>query len=457
MKLRLAAAALALALPLASAVPAAAETAGYAAYTDIVADINGHSIRSYNVEGYTAVVAEDLRAYGFYAIWNPEARTLSVQRARGQDGGPETPYQWPSYDPGPLTHPIGSRARDIYTTDIVTYVAGQKVESFCLDGETLILIDSLAPYGTVVWNPEARTISLTLGDPMAIRLEALKTNAEQWKQTAGPESSWELHEGKKGTLFTAVLTGTPQGDMSQMVYVDRLGNTLDILSLLPQGGLGAAYYASPRNIQMSEEDVITFDTPVLETVAETGETREWGDTRCTVYTDSGRAEFFPLQGEAASWSAQYRSGEWTKDPDVLDVTAGRAAAGGGIQNLGEIRLPGDAGDLSLNMNQNGISITLRDSFVLNSAFAGSGFGRVWNALEALNLPKAGDEGFSPANTPEQKAAAAAWLQVTLNGQPLSGSLWRGRGNGHSDLYFDFDAPVALGAGDALRVHMSMPG
>ena len=32
-------------------------------YTDILADIDGHLLRSYNVDNHTVIVAEDLRAY----------------------------------------------------------------------------------------------------------------------------------------------------------------------------------------------------------------------------------------------------------------------------------------------------------------------------------------------------------------------------------------------------------
>ena len=41
-------------------------------YTDIVALIDDHPIRSYNVDNRMVVVAEDLRGYGFYAIWHAE-------------------------------------------------------------------------------------------------------------------------------------------------------------------------------------------------------------------------------------------------------------------------------------------------------------------------------------------------------------------------------------------------
>ena len=64
---RLFTAALSAALLLSLALPSSAAGTGravdWALYTDITAQINGHPLRSYNVNGSTAVVAEDPRAY----------------------------------------------------------------------------------------------------------------------------------------------------------------------------------------------------------------------------------------------------------------------------------------------------------------------------------------------------------------------------------------------------------
>lgn len=85
---RLFTAALSAALLLSLALPSSAAGTGravdWALYTDITAQINGHPLRSYNVNGSTAVVAEDLRGYGFQVLWDAEDRTLSVERAAGQ-------------------------------------------------------------------------------------------------------------------------------------------------------------------------------------------------------------------------------------------------------------------------------------------------------------------------------------------------------------------------------------
>ena len=66
-----------------------------------------------------------------------------------------------------------------------------------------------------------------------------------------------------------------------MTFVDRLGNCFHVASLLPPYGFGASYYLQPRDIQVSDDGIITFVTPIREAL-DTGETKEWGDTRCTV-------------------------------------------------------------------------------------------------------------------------------------------------------------------------------
>ncbi len=46
--------------------------------TDIKAYVQGKPIRSMNIDGYTAVVAEDLRQYGFDVVWTPADRKVTI-------------------------------------------------------------------------------------------------------------------------------------------------------------------------------------------------------------------------------------------------------------------------------------------------------------------------------------------------------------------------------------------
>ncbi len=47
-------------------------------HTDIVTTLDGREINSYNVNGRTAIVVEDLRDFGYDVIWDEEERTLNV-------------------------------------------------------------------------------------------------------------------------------------------------------------------------------------------------------------------------------------------------------------------------------------------------------------------------------------------------------------------------------------------
>lgn len=177
-------AALSAALALTLAVPAAAEenkigdVVGHTYYTDITAQIDGHPLPSYNIGGETAVVAEDLREYGFSVVWDGEARTLTVER--DLEGAVTGDYQ-----PQGQTQTVGAQAGDIYYTDIKTYVQGEKVESFALNGETAIRFSELSRAGTVSWNGVSREAALTLVQPWTVEADFDSKAAEDPNADAG--------------------------------------------------------------------------------------------------------------------------------------------------------------------------------------------------------------------------------------------------------------------------------
>lgn len=144
-------------------VSAIGEITGTVRNTDIKAYINGLPVKSYNIDGWTGIVAEDLREYGFKVIWNGDARTLKVSHSIFAD-------VTASYKFEENTKPIGSHAGYVYNTDILTYVNGKPVKGYNIGGQTIIVIDELQCYGDVVWNPEKREISYTRTEPWDINL-----------------------------------------------------------------------------------------------------------------------------------------------------------------------------------------------------------------------------------------------------------------------------------------------
>ena len=85
----------------------------------------------------------------------------------------------------------------------------------------------------------------------------------------------------------------------------------------------------------------------------------------------------------------------------------------------------------------------------------SGWGRALNALWLL-APAPWEEKFDPENSPELRQQVSQYLKITYNGQPVTGNLTASRGNGHSDLYFTFDQPIAFAQGDEIRVWAGLP-
>jgi len=144
--------------------PVDARVVGSYVHTDIVAYINGLPIPSYNIDGWTGIVAEDLRDYGFDVYWSGEERTLYISH----DFFPYPEYTeenlqgdgqiTATYIPAENTKPIGSFAGHIYATDIKTYVAGDLVHAYNIDGRTIILMDELSRLGDVIWHPDTREI-----------------------------------------------------------------------------------------------------------------------------------------------------------------------------------------------------------------------------------------------------------------------------------------------------------
>lgn len=269
--------ALGLVLPTAAAEPKIGEVVGHTCATDVTAQIDGHTLRSYNIGGTTAVVAEDLKDYGFTVLWNEGERTLTVERnLEAQITG--------DYQPQGPTQPLGAVSGDIYATDIKTYVQGELVESFALNGETAIALSQLERTGTLVWNGESRTAEFTLAeDPMEFVLER-----EEAKLNNSGLSCWfERYPGPKGTLAVYGQNGTPHGSACRMLYVAQNGRQTQIDELLPDYGFGTQYYLEPRDIAFNETGTqLTFITPVKS--EESWETQGWGDTRCTFDTVSGR-------------------------------------------------------------------------------------------------------------------------------------------------------------------------
>ena len=251
-------AALSAALALTLAVPAAAEenkigdVVGHTYYTDITAQIDGHPLPSYNIGGETAVVAEDLREYGFSVVWDGEARTLTVERdLEGAVTG--------DYRPQGQTQTVGAQAGDIYYTDIKTYVQGEKVESFALNGETAIRFSELSRAGTVSWNGVSREAALTLIQPWTVNeyelLEQRYYEGCHGITTDRPDyASYYLAGVEAVRSQVSLRVGEEEGDTLQVVRRTRADETTVAADCFLQIGGDAA-------VRMDEDGRLWSETP----------------------------------------------------------------------------------------------------------------------------------------------------------------------------------------------------
>lgn len=254
------------------------DVVGYALYTEIVAEINEKPIASYNVDGRTAIMVQDLAQYGFEVVWNQEARATNIwmqEVAQGQDMEDGTEFV-----PQPPEGAVGTIAYPIYASDIKVYVAGEEKESFNIGGHVMIYLSDLAAFGDVIWHQEEQIAELkTTDDPKSLALNRL----EEDLKSSSLSYQFTCYPGPKGTLVVYGQGGTPHGSTCMMLYVDNRGQQTRIDLLLPNYGFGAQYYLQPEGITFDESgDLITFTTPIKETV-ENGE-KDWGNTLCTFHT-----------------------------------------------------------------------------------------------------------------------------------------------------------------------------
>lgn len=137
---------------------------GYTKYTDIVAYINHYAIESYNINGYTVIIAEDLGNFGFIVKWDEATRSLHITRnyATNEINQFSVPYETPAYN-------VGKDALPVLSTDISAYVNGVKTTSYNIGGKTVIDFNSLSAFGKVSWHEDLRVIKLWVEDGLEMR------------------------------------------------------------------------------------------------------------------------------------------------------------------------------------------------------------------------------------------------------------------------------------------------
>lgn len=156
---------------------------GWVLYTDIVAYIDGYPIRSYNIEGNTYIVVEDLMEYGFSVTWDPYAGRLVIGARNGKVTS--------SYRPTANTHKPGEPAMEYLYTDITTWIGSTQVTGYNIGGYTCICMDDLAKFYAkeYVWNPSDKSLRMSIAGTVPSSPSVSQNQKEESKQ---PEKRKEL-------------------------------------------------------------------------------------------------------------------------------------------------------------------------------------------------------------------------------------------------------------------------
>jgi len=137
----------------ADATPKVGDVVGNVLYSDITAYINGQAIPTSVIQGQTLVVVEDLARYGFDVVWNQSAKTLRVELNTSKKFNPLVVIKDTVNKPGTFK-------QQYYYTDIKTYISGNQVPSYAINGQTLMNFELLAIYGKLDWNAQLKEIRL---------------------------------------------------------------------------------------------------------------------------------------------------------------------------------------------------------------------------------------------------------------------------------------------------------
>ena len=174
------------------------DVVGNTLYTDIVAKINGYDIESYNINGYTAVCAEDLRAFGYDVIWDQASRSLKITKLANGTITSGFKHQ------APASYLLGQKRYDVLYTDIKTYINGAEVTSYNINGRTIIYFNDLATFGTVGYDNNKREISLTTSDNVS-------------GNNGGQSTAMAYYQGTNVPTFESV-TGIKMGVLESRWY-----------------------------------------------------------------------------------------------------------------------------------------------------------------------------------------------------------------------------------------------
>jgi len=207
-----------LAVPFASSVSALSpgDKIGDVLYTDIVAYIDGHPIRSYNIEGNTYIVVEDLMEYGFKVTWYGSNNKLVIS--------PEhTGKYTTTYKPTPSGGTVGKVAMSYLYTNITTWIGDEMVTSYNIGGFTCICMDDLAAHFAkdYVWDANDRTLKLTIRPATSSTKTEATTSSTKTEATTSSTKTVIYNQNGVKVTYLGYSYGTSSGNLLLKLLIEN--------------------------------------------------------------------------------------------------------------------------------------------------------------------------------------------------------------------------------------------
>lgn len=206
-----------------SASAANGDIAGTIYSTDILTQLDGRDIPSYNIDGRTMIALEDLEQYGFNVKYDDSIRAVFIN-----DTG-ECPSD---FKPSVPRGKAGEAAGYYYESDISAYVNGMDITAFSLDGKMAACVedlgninnaeyDGISPYlMSYTWNESERLLSLYTCKSKLPDTDTIKDN---YKNRSHEEYfGWFFSEElptADGCLLIGGSSGTSHGTYMNYTYL----------------------------------------------------------------------------------------------------------------------------------------------------------------------------------------------------------------------------------------------
>ncbi len=182
---------------------------GTAVISDNTVFIDYQPIPAYKVDGYNYIFTEGLDSYGFDVVWNQVRRSLFITRNKNKKID-----KIPAENINRLKSDV-QKEYSIYATNIEVYLDDKKLDTYNLDGQTIIKIRDLADCAYIYWNDkeilsrgDVSTRLFDMNEQVIISLkvfdmyERYNQNIENMKVIGGKNFDEVGYEKDQPTIYT---------------------------------------------------------------------------------------------------------------------------------------------------------------------------------------------------------------------------------------------------------------